>query len=191
MSDWLKDVLKNYVPEDKLDSAIKDLNQELPKFHIPKERFNEVNEALKLTKGQVEETNKAMSDLAKKAGSVDEYEKKVSELTQKTKDLEEQTKTQIAQITKRSGLKELLLTNNVHKDAIDMLVDKYTNEVKVDDKGLVEADKIIEKIKAERPGLFITKVDESGDQGKNKKKDHTPSDDDAHLRNLFGLPTKK
>lgn len=181
----LKDLLGKYIEAEKLDGAVEELNQELPKQFIPKGRFNEVNEELKVIKGQLEENKKAMESLSQKANSVEEYEKQITELKKLNSDIEENSNKQIASITKRTQLKELLLLNNAHKDALELLVEKYANEAEIVDGKIKGADTLLNKIKEERSGLFLQKVDDTVDKGQNKT--NPTSDDTDRLRKLFGL----
>lgn len=187
MADF-KELLGKYIDADKLDSVVEELNQELPKNFIPKGRFNEVNEELKITKSALEENKKATETLSIKANSIEEYEKKIAELTKAHADSEANAHNQIASITKKTQLKELLLVNNAHKDSLDLLVEKYADGVEIIDGKLSKTDELLATIKAERAGLFIQTQSNSADQG-----GHTnpPSeDDDARLRKLYGLKKK-
>jgi hypothetical protein len=138
MMEWIKNIIVKYVDADKAVELEKELDAELPKQMIPKGRFNEVSEELKIVKAQMDENKKSFEELTKKASSVDEYEKKVAELLTKNKEIEDTAKKNIANVTKRSQLKELLMGNNAHKDALDLLVEKYTEEADIDDKGIKE-----------------------------------------------------
>lgn len=184
----LKELLGKYIDAEKLDSVVEELNQELPKQYIPKGRFNEVNEELKITRSTLEENKKAIELLSQKANSLEEYEKKIADLTKANADIEASANNQIASITKKTQLKELLLVNDAHKDSVDLLVEKYADGVEMTDGKITLADELIAKIKAERAGLFLTKQSNSGDQGGHQ----TPpnEDDTARLRKLYGLSKK-
>ena len=46
--DWLKELLKKAgIEEGKLEGTIADINKELPKYFIPKDKYNEAAEAKK------------------------------------------------------------------------------------------------------------------------------------------------
>lgn len=183
----LKELLaKHITDEEKLSSVVEELDQNFAKGFIPKGRFNEVNEELKVLKSQMEESKKAMETLSQKASSVEEYEKQLNELKQLNSDIEAKSQQQIASITKKSQLKELLLVNNAHKDALELLVEKYSDVAEVENGSLKDADKLLETIKAEKAGLFVQTKVESVEQGSHKQ---APSTDDgsARLRSLYGL----
>lgn len=161
----LKEVLGKYIDAEKLDSVVEELNRELPKTFIPKGRFNEVNDELKIVKTQLEESKKAVEGLSQKAGSVEEYEKQLADLKKLNSDIEAKSQEQIASITKKSQLKELLLVNNAHKDALDLLVEKYSGQAEVSGEGLKDPEKLLETIKKEKPGLFIVVKSDSDNKG--------------------------
>jgi hypothetical protein len=185
----LKEILAKYVEADKLETVMSEVNTEMPKLFIPKSRFNEQGEEVKLLKTQLEENKKVMEGLTAKALTVEEYEKRNGELQKSMKDMEENTKKQIANITKRSQLKEVLLVNNVHKDALDLLVEKYSDMAEVDEKGIKNKDDLLKKIKEEKGGLFLEGKEDSTEKGGNKKT--PPKDDTAMIRKLMGLPEVK
>lgn len=182
----LNELLSKYIEDKtKLEAAVTEINQDLAKSFIPKGRFNEINEELKASKAQLDETKKAMETLSTKANSVEEYEKKLADLQTANKEIEEKANKQISSITTRSQLKELLLTNNAHKDAIDLLVDKYADSTVLEKGVIKDSDKLLETIKKDKAGLFIEKKEDSVDKGGSKE---TKTDDDtARLRNLYGL----
>lgn len=166
---WLKDLLKEHVAEDKLDGVIEGFKKESPKYVMPKERFNEVNDELKLTKEQLASNKGLVEELTTKANSLEEYETKLSEWKAKYDELEQTSQSKIANITKKTQLKEFLLENNAHKDALDLLIDKYSEEVEIDNDSIKDADKLIEKIKEERGGLFINSTQNSDVKNDNNK----------------------
>jgi len=185
MADF-KEVLAKYIKEEEqLSSVVEELNQDFAKSFIPKGRFNEVNEELKVLKSQLDENKKAMETLTQKASSVEEYEKKLTELQQLNSDIEAKSQNQIASITKKTQLKELLLVNNAHRDALDILVEKYTDLVEIDGDKIKDPSKLLEQIKTERAGLFVETKTDSVDKGGNK--DKVQGDDSDYLRKLYGL----
>lgn len=181
----IKELLAKYLDADKLDSVVEELNQDFAKAYIPKGRFNEVNEELKIVRTQLDDNKKAMESLSQKASSIEEYEKKLAELQQLNSDIETKSQQQIASITKKTQLKELLLVNNAHKDAIELLVEKYADKAEVENDKIKDSDKLLETIKAEKSGLFVQTKVESVDQGGHKE--NPIPDDSDRLRKLYGL----
>ena len=182
--EWLKTYLKDYVAEDKLDEAVETFKKDVfPKNAIGKDKFNELNEELKLTKSQLDEKNKTIDELSKEAGSVDEYKQRIDELTEKNKTIEEEYQSKVSNITKKSELEKLLLNNNAHKDSVDLLIGKYLDDVELEDGQVKGADDLIGKIKEERSGLFLEKKEDSQDKG---EKHQSSQPVDPFLQGLKG-----
>ncbi len=62
--EWLKEILKDYVGDDKLDEVITKTNENFPKHAIPKNKFNSVNDELKEYKTKTDDLQKQISDLS-------------------------------------------------------------------------------------------------------------------------------
>ena len=185
--EWIKDFAKDYIQEEKMEEFFENYKKEFPKHAMRKKEYNEVNEALKLTKEQLEETTKSIESLKGKATSLEEAEKKITDWEAQYKQLETDTNQKVGNITKRSNLKELLLTNNAHKDAIDLLVDKYLGVAELTEEGSIKDPSVLlEKIKGEKKGLFVETVVDSTDKDGNVTT-ATKTDDNERTRKLFGL----
>lgn len=188
--DWLKEFLTPYITdEEKLNSAVEDFSKNhFPKHAMPKGKYNEVAEELKLTKGQLDAQKKTLEDLTQKANSVEEYEQKIAELKTKNTEIEESYKGQISSITKKTAVEKLLLKENAHKDAVDLLLSKYIDIAELDEKGEIkDPATFIEKVKGEKGGLFVTETSNSQNKNEGTKAPAT-QDDTTELRRSFGLP---
>ena len=130
--DWLKDLLKDKMPEETLAETLQSINNEFPKYAIPKNVFNEKNEELKTTKRQLDEQKSLIDQLSQKASSAEEYEHKIADLTNKYKELENNAQAEIANITKKTQFNELLI-KKVPDSARDLLVDRYLDKVTMQD----------------------------------------------------------
>ena len=190
--EWIKEVLKGLVEDDKLDELAGVIEKGVPKHFIPKNKFNEINDELKLTKAQLEETNGKIGQLSQQASSLDEYKMQIETLKKQNEEVANKYKVQVDEIVKKSRdevkkvkLKESLLDANVHKDAIDLLVEKYSGEVELTEDGFGEIKPLIERIKTEKAGLFVTEKQNSVERGSGKA--NPPKTDDSDLRKLFGL----
>lgn len=181
----LKELLSNYISPEKIEEAIEKINQELPKDFIPKSRFNEVNEKLKLTSSALEEKNKTYEDLKQKSGSLEEYQSKVADLEKKNKEIEDRMNKEISSMVKKTKFKDLLAKSGASVDAMDLIIEKYADGVEVENDTIKGAEDLIKKIKEERKTLFVEVGTESNAKGGNGK---TGGDDDvARLKKLFGL----
>lgn len=190
--EWIKEALNGLVESDKLDAVASAIEKGVPKHFIPKSKFNELNEEFKLTKAQLEETSTKITQLSQQASSLGEYQTQIESLKKENSIIAENYKKQIDDImqktrteSKRAKLKESLLDASVHKDAIDLLVERYANEVELSEEGFRDIKPLIEKIKSEKAGLFITEQQSSVEKG--QKKNNPPEQDDKELRKLFGL----
>lgn len=186
--EWMKDFLKSYVTdEEKLNSAVEDFSKVFPKHAMPKGKYNEVAEELKITKEQLEAQKTSLTELEQKANSVEEYQQKIEELKTKNTEIEETYKGQIAGITKKTTFEKVLLQNNAHKDAVDLLLEKYLDKVELSEDGNVKDEEaLLTTIKSERGGLFIEKTIESSEKGDGVKA-KVPNAQDETLRKYFGL----
>lgn len=185
--DWLKDLLKDKVPEEALEETLQSINKEFPKHAIPKNVFNEKNEELNTTKKQLEEQKTLMEVLKQKANSVEEYEQKINDWSTKYNELEKNAQDQIANITKKTQFNELLI-NKVPDSARDLLVDRYMDKVQIDDGKIKDPDILLESMKKERPELFLELREETDEKPKNQKQTTKASDAELDkLRKFAGL----
>ena len=160
--EWLKDLLKDDIAEEKIDEVIDKYKKESPKHVMPKQVFNEKSEELKTIKAQLDEQKNLVEDLGKKADSVEEYETKLNEWQERYKQLESEAEQKVSQITKKSAYKELLLTNNVHTDAIDLLLDTAKfDDIELQDGKIKDGEQVVQRLKEQRAGLFITESQDS------------------------------
>lgn len=175
--DWLKDAIKQIVEaEDQADKIAEAISKELPKQFIPKSRFNEVSEKAKTLETQTTEwTAKATA-----------WEEEKKTLTAQIAQIKAESDGQLKNLTKKSTLKEVLLKNGAHPDALDLMIEKYAGEAEVDENGLKEPEKFIAKLKAERAGLFVQKEPNSNDKGGNTGSGQTT--DVNKIRKMMGLP---
>lgn len=186
MADF-KEVLGKYIDGDKLDTAIEELNQELPKIYIPKERFNEVNAKFKLTETTLKELQESNKTLQEKANSIEDYEKRLNEALQKNETIEKDYQGKLSSVTKTSLFKETLLNNGVHKQALDLIVEKYLPEVELENGTIKGQTELLAKLKAERSELFVTKVNDSDDKGGKGKSLTEDEETLLKMKRLAGL----
>jgi hypothetical protein len=184
---WLKDLLKDYMEESKINEFVEKFNKENPKHFMPKDKYNETAEELKIKKTQLEENTKLLEGLKEKASSVEEYEKKLAEMQTQYQDLETKSQAEVATITKKTQLKELLIENKMHKDAIDLFINSTDlGKLETVEGKIKDADTLVATWKQERSGLFVETVQDSNLKDQNK--DTNPKiNDDALLRQAMGL----
>ena len=100
---WIDEFLQQYIEdEEQRAQAVEQFSKEVfPKHAVPKDRFNQTSEELKLTKEQLDQQTKTIEELDSKAKTADEYAEKIEQLKEQYKQIEQQSQEQISQITKK------------------------------------------------------------------------------------------
>jgi hypothetical protein len=122
---------------------------------IPKEKFNEVNEAKKEAERQLGERDKQLETLSKAAGASEELKKQIETLQGENKSSKEKYEADLKELRTSTALK-LALNGQVHDpDIVASLLDK--TKIELDDSGGVKAG-LEDQIKALRESkafLFV------------------------------------
>jgi chromosome segregation ATPase len=178
--EWLKELLTGVVDESKIDDVVKKFNAEFPKHAVPKDKYNETASKLSAAETQAKDLNEVVKGLQDKAKSAEDYQKQLNDAQAKIAEIQANADKQVKTLSKKTAIKDLLVKNQAHQDAIDLLTDAYTDVVELDDKGAIkEADKFLEKVKAEKGGLFKTVVKDGAD-----KNPQNPPSDAARTANI-------
>lgn len=91
--EWLKEIL---TAEDfKAEEAEEKIKKELPKYFIPKEKFNAVNEKVKSLEAQLGERDDQLSDLKKKVKDNSELTAQIETLQNENKKVKEESEAKI------------------------------------------------------------------------------------------------
>ena len=157
--DWLKEILKKAgIEEGKLDSVIGDINKELPKYFIPKDKYNEVAEAKKKLETDIAERDKQLEQLKAAAGSNEELKKQIETLQAENKKAAEEWQAKMAQMQLDFALERALTTARAkNTKAVKALLDM--EKVKLDGDQLLGLDDQLKALQQSDPYLF-------GDSGK-------------------------
>ena len=157
--DWLKELLKKAgIPEDKLDNTITDINKELPKYFIPKDKYNEVAEAKKKLEKDIQDRDKQLDDLKKAAGSNEDLKQQIEKLQAENKKADEAWQAKVAQMQLDFALERALTAAKAkNAKAVKALLD--LEKVKLDGEQLLGLDDQLKAIQQSDPYLF-------GDSGK-------------------------
>jgi transketolase len=152
--DWLKEILKKAgIPEDKLDSTITDINKELPKYFIPKDKYNEVAEAKKKLEADIAERDKQLEDLKKAAGTSEELKKQIEQLQADNKKASEEWQAKMAHMQLDFAIEKALTAAKAkNAKAVKALLD--LEKVKLDGEQLLGLDDQLKAIKESDPYLF-------------------------------------
>ena len=152
--DWLKELLKKAgIPEDKLDSTITDINKELPKYFIPKDKYNEVAEAKKKLEADIAERDKQLEDLKKAAGTSEELKKQIEQLQADNKKASEEWQAKMAQMQLDFAIEKALAAAKAkNAKAVKALLD--LEKVKLDGEQLLGLDDQLKELQKSDAYLF-------------------------------------
>ena len=152
--DWLKELLKKAgIEEGKLDGTIADINKELPKYFIPKDKYNEAAEAKKKLEADIQERDKQLEELKKAAGSNEELKKQITDLQEANKKAGEEWQAKMAQMQLDFAIEKALAAAKAkNAKAVKALLDM--EKVKLDGEQLLGLDDQLKAIKESDPYLF-------------------------------------
>jgi len=157
--DWLKDLLKKAgIEEEKVDSAIADINKELPKHFIPKDKYNEVAEAKKKLEADIQERDNQLEQLKNAAGNSEELKAQIEQLQAENQKAAEEWQAKMAQMQLDFAIEKALAAAKAkNQKAVKALLD--LEKVKLDGEQILGLDDQLKAIKESDPYLF-------GDPGK-------------------------
>lgn len=162
--EWLKELLKNAEwDESKIDSLIADVNKELPKHFVPKDKYNEVAEARKAAEQSVADRDKQLEQLKKEVGDNKELQTKIEQLQGENKAAKEKYEADMKDLRLGTAVK-LALAGKVHDpDIVAGLLDK--SKIELDDSGNIKAglDDQIKALQTSKAFLFVPE-DKGGGQ---------------------------
>jgi DNA repair exonuclease SbcCD ATPase subunit len=152
--DWLKELLKKAgIPEDKLDSTITDIGKELPKYFIPKDKYNEVVEAKKKLEADIQERDKQLEQLKNAAGNSEELKAQIEQLQAENQKAAEEWQAKMAQMQLDFAIdKALTAAKAKNAKAVKALLDM--DKVKLDGDQLLGLDDQLKAIKESDAYLF-------------------------------------
>lgn len=161
--DWLRELLKNAgLDESKIDALIGDVNKELPKHFVPKDKYNEVSEARKVAEQSVTDRDKQLEQLKKEVGDNKELQTKIEQLQGENKTAKEKYESDMKDLRLGTAVK-LSLAGKVHDpDIVSGLLDK--SKIELDDNGNIKAglDDQIKALQTSKAFLFVPEDKGSG-----------------------------
>ncbi len=157
--DWLKEILKKAgIEEVKVDGVISDISKELPKYFIPKDKYNEVAEAKKKLEADIDERDKQLEQLKAAAGSNEELKKQIETLQAENKKAAEEWQAKMAQMQLDFAIEKALAAAKAkNAKAVKALLDM--EKVKLEGDRLIGIDEQLKALQQSDPYLF-------GDSGK-------------------------
>jgi hypothetical protein len=186
MSDRLKEKLGEELYKQILDKGIKPNEIDLLEGFIPRQRFNEVNDKLKVTnekvtacETQITEYDKLIKDSETFKTENEQFKTQLADLkTNFANELQGKDK-QIENVQKKSLVREHLLTNGAQY--IDLLIDKVNfDSIKVENEKLTGFDDQFNSMKETYKNLFVETVNKQDDkkpQGGNNSGNDGGNDD--------------
>lgn len=152
--DWLKELLKKAgIEEGKLDSTITDINKELPKHFIPKDKYNEVAEAKKKLEADLTARDTQLEELKKAAGTSEELKAQIEELQKANREAAEHWQAKVAQMQLDFAIEKALTAAKAkNTKAVKALLDM--EKVKLDGEQLLGLEDQLKAIKESDPYLF-------------------------------------
>ena len=152
--DWLKELLKKAgIEEGKLDGVIADIGKELPKYFIPKDKYNEVSEAKKKLETDIQERDKQLEQLKNAAGNSEELKAQIEQLQAENQKAAEEWQAKMAQMQLDFALERALATAKAkNPKAVKALLDM--DKVKLDGDQLLGIDEQLKALKESDSYLF-------------------------------------
>jgi DNA repair exonuclease SbcCD ATPase subunit len=152
--DWLKELLKKAgIEEGKLDGVIADIGKELPKYFIPKDKYNEAAEAKKKLEADIQERDKQLEQLKNAAGNSEELKAQIEQLQAENQKAAEEWQAKMAQMQLDFALERALTAAKAkNAKAVKALLDM--DKVKLDGDQLLGLDDQLKAIKESDAYLF-------------------------------------
>ena len=152
--DWLKELLKKAgIEEGKLDSTIADINKELPKHFIPKDKYNEVAEAKKKLEADIQERDKQLEQLKNAAGNSEELKAQIEQLQAENQKAAEEWQAKMAQMQLDFAIEKALAAAKAkNPKAVKALLD--LEKVKLDGEQLLGLDDQLKELQKSDAYLF-------------------------------------
>ncbi len=152
--EWLKALLKAAgLDESKLDGLIADANKELPKYFIPKDKYNEVAEAKKTLEADLVARDTQLEELKKAAGTSEELKKQIDTLQADNKKASEEWQAKVVKMQLNFAIEKALTTAKAkNAKAVKALLDM--EKVKLDGEQLLGLDDQLKALQQSDPYLF-------------------------------------
>ena len=152
--DWLKELLKKAgIEEGKLDGVIADIGKELPKYFIPKDKYNEAAEAKKKLEADLAARDTQLEQLKNAAGNSEELKAQIEQLQADNKKASEEWQAKMAQMQLDFAIdKALTAAKAKNPKAVKALLD--LEKVKLDGEQLLGLDDQLKAIQQSDAYLF-------------------------------------
>ncbi len=176
--EWLKRLLKDAGVEN-VEELENKISKELPKYFKPAKEFNEINEELKLVKGEkktLEEDKKKIEgeyeNFKKGAISQEDYEAK-------KKEIETNSKAEIEKVKLESKI-DLAINNAKAKNVKSVKANLDLEKIKLDGDKLLGFDDQIEALK--KSDAYLFEIDKKVDKGLEDDNPYKRKEDDGDYK---------
>lgn len=154
--DWLKEILKNSgIEDEKIDELVGSINKELPKYFIPKNKYNEIAEIRKDLEEQLNTANATIEELKKSNKDNEELQKQIKQYEEQIKNLKAESETKIRDLTLDNAIRLALKENKAKYD--DLLIGKVDkSKLTIKEDGTIEGlEEQIKTLKETYKELFV------------------------------------
>ena len=169
--EWLSGVLKEYIAEDKLETALSEVKKVFPEYAVPKEQYNKKAEALEVAsseletaKTQMEEVNTKLSELSASGEELETVKAQLTEQLELNKKIESESEERIASIElshkRDTALERALINAKADPTQLDWLKSEFAPDSLnlTDDGSIVGFDDLLKGVKEKRPNSFIVET---------------------------------
>ncbi len=171
--EWLNEILKD-------EELTKKIKEELPKHFIPKNKFNEVNDQLKETKGQLSERDTQLKELGGKAKGNEELENTIKELQSTNETVQKEYEQKLQEQAFDYKLEQQLANEKARNPkAVKALLDMDT--IKLDGDNLKGLEEQMKQLKENESYLFEQVEEKKPSFTKGENKVEEPSKADAWI----------
>ena len=152
--DWLKEILKKAgIEEGKLDGVIADIGKDLPKYFIPKDKYNEVAEAKKKLEDDLKTRDQQLEGLKNAAGTNEDLKQQIKDLQEANEKATRDWETKFAQMQLDFAIEKALAAAKAkNAKAVKALLDM--EKVKLDGEQLLGLDDQLKALQQSDPYLF-------------------------------------
>jgi|SRR5690606_33668736 len=154
LMEWLKEILKTAgIEESQIDGIVTNINKEIPKHLIPKDKFNDLTNTKNQLEKDIAARDAQLEDLKKTAGTNEDLKNQIQKLQDDNKAAKDQYEAELKELTVTNAIK-LALNGKVHDEALAAgLIDK--EKLVIDGDNVIGLDEQIKSLQESKAFLFI------------------------------------
>ncbi|WP_071435482.1 phage scaffolding protein [Bacillus kwashiorkori] len=151
--EWLKEILKNAgIEEGNIDGIVSNINKEVPKHFIPKDKYNELTNTKNQLEKDIQERDKQLKELGETAGLSEDLKKQIEQLQADNKAAKEQYEKDLKELTITNAIKTVLVGKVHDEDLVAGLFDR--EKLVLDGDKIVGLDEQLKTLKESKAFLF-------------------------------------